>query len=301
MLVALGLVFGGLMLLGLGKYTKPRVIMETYLNESVQGLEVGSPVKHRGVKVGEVSQIDFVFNAYTTSHRYVLVRISAPLENTIQNLNGDLSEAMALEIQEGLRVRLASQGLTGTAYLESDFLDAKRFPLLPIDWTPEYLYVPSAPSRVTLLVDALEKIFTQLEDARLQDIVVNLNELVTNLNLLVVADIAPAMRNIETLTSSMSSNVNALSQQVGGVVEDEVRPLLEDVRKTTARLPATISRLDGVVRDAGHLVKEERDTLAETFENINQASRDLKELGADAKRNPARLLFGAPPPPSIPP
>ncbi len=38
--------------------------METYLNESVQGLEVGSKVRYRGVVVGEVRRIGFTYNIY---------------------------------------------------------------------------------------------------------------------------------------------------------------------------------------------------------------------------------------------
>ena len=38
------------------------------------------------------------------------------------------------ELDRGFRVRLASQGLTGVAYLEADYLDPERNPPLEIDW-----------------------------------------------------------------------------------------------------------------------------------------------------------------------
>jgi hypothetical protein len=34
--------------------------------------------------------------------------------------------------------------LTGTAYLEADYLDPVRNPFLEIDWQLRFLYVPSA-------------------------------------------------------------------------------------------------------------------------------------------------------------
>ncbi|WP_319780429.1 MlaD family protein [Maridesulfovibrio sp.] len=46
-----------LAILGAGKIFERSVKMETYLNESVNGLEVGSPIKFRGVKIGTVSHI----------------------------------------------------------------------------------------------------------------------------------------------------------------------------------------------------------------------------------------------------
>ncbi len=57
-------------------------------------------------------------------------------------------ENAKLEVERGLRVRLAPQGITGTSYLEIDYVDPPP-PLLPIDWTPDNVYIPSAPSTVT--------------------------------------------------------------------------------------------------------------------------------------------------------
>ena len=54
--------------------------METYLNESVQGLEIGSKVQYRGVVVGEVRKIGFTYNKYELDKpmserlRYVMSR-----------------------------------------------------------------------------------------------------------------------------------------------------------------------------------------------------------------------------------
>ncbi len=63
---------------------------------------------------------------------------------------GDLTEqkSVDLEIEKGLRMRLAPQGITGTSYLEIDYVDPPP-PVLPIDWVPENIYIPSAPSTVT--------------------------------------------------------------------------------------------------------------------------------------------------------
>ena len=56
-LVAVGLGLAALVVLGVGVFFRQPVYMETYLDESVQGLDVGSPVKHRGVQIGVVQQL----------------------------------------------------------------------------------------------------------------------------------------------------------------------------------------------------------------------------------------------------
>src|SRR5918992_3542296 len=64
----------GVIALGLGSIFQKKNLSETYIEESVQGLDVGSPVKFRGVSIGKVEQITLTSVEYRTRHRYVLVR-----------------------------------------------------------------------------------------------------------------------------------------------------------------------------------------------------------------------------------
>ena len=61
------------------------------------------------------------------------------------------------EVERGLRTRLTSQGVTGTAYIEVDYLDPAKYPPLPIDWVPEHPYIPSAPSVLSRIVNSVLK------------------------------------------------------------------------------------------------------------------------------------------------
>ena len=68
-----------LLIIGTGRWLKPRAVMETYFNESVQGLDIGSKMKYRGVVIGEVTRISFIYVKYEQDKpmnqrkRYVLV------------------------------------------------------------------------------------------------------------------------------------------------------------------------------------------------------------------------------------
>src|ERR671915_1615010 len=64
----------GVIALGLGSIFQKKNLAETYIEESVQGLDVGSPVKFRGVLIGKVEQITLTSVEYSTRRRYVLVR-----------------------------------------------------------------------------------------------------------------------------------------------------------------------------------------------------------------------------------
>src|SRR6266498_4739363 len=68
-----------LLIVGSGRWFQSKTIIETYFNESVQGLDIGSKLKYRGVAIGEVTRIGFTYNKYQLDQpmalraRYVLV------------------------------------------------------------------------------------------------------------------------------------------------------------------------------------------------------------------------------------
>ena len=53
------LIVSGIVLFGAGKFLKKKIIIESYFNQSVQGLEVGAPLKFQGVQIGNVREIGF--------------------------------------------------------------------------------------------------------------------------------------------------------------------------------------------------------------------------------------------------
>ncbi|OGV43726.1 MAG: hypothetical protein A2X46_08520 [Lentisphaerae bacterium GWF2_57_35] len=262
-IAAAGLAIAALILLSSQELYKRAILLETYINESVQGLEIGSPVKLRGVKIGQVSQITFVDDIYQTDHRYVLVRAKLFFSRSKSMAAKGLEEQLAREIENGLRVRLTSQGLTGTAFLEADYLPPQRYPPMEIDWQPDYLYVPSAPSIITQFSDSLQKILDKLSQSHVEQMAVSANELITNLNVLITRDLPPIMTN---------------------------------VRAVTQALPETVDRMNSVFRRIDTIFVEQQYSVEEILSNFKSASRDLKQLMDQARENPASVLLSNPPP-----
>ena len=187
---ALGL--GGLLAFGIGAVFKQGARLETFVDESVQGLEVGSPVKYRGVKIGSVEKITFLFDPKNsdapvqdllTKGRYVRIIMKLDpgyLASPSSIINRRLFEQM---IEEGLRVRLTPQGITGIVFLSLDYLsDPQRTPKLEIDWEPEYIYIPSAPSAINVLFQSFDAVYQRIEKIDIEGIADNLNELFAKLN-----------------------------------------------------------------------------------------------------------------------
>ncbi len=186
--IAAGIVV--LLIIGSGRWFQKRILIETYFNESVQGLDIGSKLKVRGVAIGEVTRIGFTYNRYQLdrpmSDRARFVMVEAQIEPRLLGGRagaGDLTDpaSAAQEVERGLRVRLAPQGITGTSYLEIDYFDPPP-PLLQIDWTPDNIYIPSTRSTVTALVNAATEIVDRLHKLDIEGTLANLNKLMVTTN-----------------------------------------------------------------------------------------------------------------------
>ena len=170
---AIGVV--SILVLGAGSFFQKKVLIETYFVESVQGLEVGAPLKFRGVPVGKTVEITLVGKEYTTDRQYVLIRAALFPDMFSITCPPPTGSNLNTQVEKGLRIRLSFQGLTGTAHLEMDYMNPDRYKPLQIEWKPKYCYIPSAPSTIQRLSVAVDKILKNLESLDFKTIATNLN------------------------------------------------------------------------------------------------------------------------------
>jgi len=297
-----------LVFFGLGALNKDKIMLESYFDESVQGLDIGSPLKFKGVKIGSVQRIRFVFNKYhdikDVPFRYVLVEMALDPESAIAlKSREDLKEAIWSEVENGLRVRIAPQGLTGTGYLEMDYVNPRTNKPLPISWTPEYYYVPSAPSTIARLEETFEnfsKLLRKIDDAGVDVAVQNINAL------LVVMRDAVKDANVPGLSDNVNhllADLRKTNEHLNEIMASkEAREALKNLGQTlanlktgTENLPQTITDLRKLLREVNTLVASQRDEVQGLLQQSKQVFENLNDLTGDAKRNPSRLFFGAPP------
>jgi paraquat-inducible protein B len=324
-----------LVIIGTGRLLQTRVTIETYFNESVQGLDIGSKMKYRGVDVGQVTRISFTYVRYEQDRpmserkRYVMVEAQVNPRLVGGRAAGDLTspEATAIEVEKGLRIKLAPQGITGTNYLEIDYVDPETNPPLPIDWEPDNLYIPSAPSTVLQLVNAASEIVERLRKLDIESTLESLNKLLdTATDRVAALDTQGLQQRAERTLSKLESTLNDIAAKK---LSNEALALLGDLRKTNTELQATLanpalrklpetadqamSKIRDVVADprlAGSIARMEsalsrldrilgggQADLTATIENLRQITDNLRDLTEDVKRYPSNAIFGAPPRP----
>ncbi len=337
-LFVIGAVIAGaivLVVIGSGRWFQPKVAIESYFDESVQGLDIGSKLKYRGVVIGQVTRIGFTYNKYQQDRpmaeraRYVLVEAQIePKQLGSRAGAGDITNPAAaqLEVERGLRMRLAPQGITGTSYLEIDFVDPIP-PTLPIDWAPDNIYIPSAPSTVATFVNSAIEVLDRLRRLDIEKTLDNLNTLLVTTNARIDAiDTKTISQRTTTALAKIEAALDDLKKKnltgEAAVLLAELRASNAELKKTLAspalqKLPddtaAALERLRAILDDPNlqktlsHLSRTlgrmdrilgggEAD-LAITVENLRQITDNLRDLTEDAKRYPANVILGEPPKP----
>ncbi len=276
---------------GGGRLFDRPLVIETVFEESVQGLEVGAPVKLRGVRLGSVRWIGFVGDEYQLSpvdakdRNRVLVRMEITERGRGESREERLRRLERM-VERGLRLRLTPLGITGVSFIEADFLDAERFPVPAITWEPEVVYVPSAPSTISQITSAAERLMTRIDALDVEGLLTNLDTLLVNVNDAVeTTDVATVQRSLSTLLTDLEKTSAALRAGVESVETGDLgKTLRASLRETTSLLVQT-----------QQLLGRSSDDLGATLENLRAASRNLLDASETARAYPSFLLFGEPP------
>jgi ABC-type transporter Mla subunit MlaD len=290
-------------LLGGRKLFQPTFTFETYFAESVAGLEIGSPLRYRGVPLGAVSEILDSAAAYERDvpiakrRAYIVVRAKITLSAVeALQVRRDVPEL----IKRGLRAQTQLAGITGQQYLALDFLDPAKYRPLEFDWTPKYAYVPSAPSLTGEIITKAQVFMGNLSEVDLKNLSVNLNRLLVNLNdkvgtlplAQISADTENVLRNANATIVRVDRLVADLKQTVDNltVVTGSLRTFADrgDLDRTITRINEAVERLNGLMGDNQYDVRL-------IVQDLRVSADNLRALSATVKRYPAGALIGGPP------
>lgn len=326
--VGLGTALLVLFILGGRSLFEPTLVFETYFNESVAGLEIGSPVKFRGVPLGEVSEITTAAAAYegdqpiAKRRGYIVVRCK--VHGTIRQVE-QFRKDIGAYVKAGIRAKTELAGITGQQFIMLDIEDPKNFRTLPFDWTPEYPYLPSVQSTTGVLIARIQSFLASLNEADIDKVAKNLNALLVNANkkldeldvkelskdavaalkdartaidhlddVIVKARIDEAVRNFSEASARAGKVLGdpKIGQSVANIeaVTDSLRKLADagEFHRITKKLDDLVARLDAVVADNQYDVRV-------IIQDLRVTANNLRAVSESVKRYPAGALIGGPP------
>jgi phospholipid/cholesterol/gamma-HCH transport system substrate-binding protein len=303
--VSLCILAAGLFLLGGRKWFQPTFMFETYFDQSVAGLDVGAPVRFRGVPLGHVAAILTSAATYERSvpidkrREYIVVRVEI-------NLSGQETAQMKREAEslavKGLRAQTQLAGITGEQYLALDFLDPKKYAPLPFDWTPRYVYLPSAPSSAGEIIAKAQSFLASLNEADIKRLGQSLNTLVSDLDKKLgevpVTDLANHLQAVlKAANDTLTRTDRLLADPSLKQTVDNVAAISTRVRKMTddGELDRLVKDLDDAAERLDALVGDNQYDARATVEDLRATAGNLRALSESIKRYPAGLLIGGPP------
>ena len=284
--------------------TKPKTIAETYFKYSISGLEVGSPVKFRGIQVGEVKEILLSTEAYPKSAQDVISNLNSVAVVRMQlNLPADsVNQELNTYIKEGLRTQTQLAGITGSLYISLEFLDPEKYPAdsIPFTWHPEYSYIPSAPSLSNEVIENVKNFLAGLDEMDIEkyvsntlpainSLIVNLNRIAESINATTVQDIGTNLNTLLTNTDTKISEIDIQSlNELIGQLDVAAKNFGDMAQKTNTRklvdsLTQLSQRLNGLVGNNQYEVQK-------IIANINRITQNLQSLSRELVNDPSALF-----------
>ncbi len=307
-LIGAGILVVTIALLGSASLFSRPVPMILYFRDSVNGLVVGSPVKYKGVSIGQVTKISL---AWMKGSDALLIPVIIEIDENAIQAEGDgglpLTNPARLRqaVDNGLRGTLETESLvTGRLYVALD--------VFPKAEPPTYVggsKYPEIPTQATGLVEFiknLSKIDLPNMVSQLNEILVRLNTSLGELNVKVLNDrLAKVLGSVDSLITSTKWAETADSfrltsdkaREVLGTIEKEVGPLGSNLTRTVDSATTTFAELQRTSAELRRVLASESPLMTElqtALEETALAAKALRQLADELTRNPASVLRGKP-------
>ena len=266
---AMLLLLGAALLFGSRDVFHKRNCFVAYFEQSVNGLNVGDPVKFRGVEVGSVASLDGVYDPKTSIvyPRVILDFHAEALKNTELEVDGDvLFQSL---VDQGMRATLKQVSfVTGQLYVSLDFHEGS---------TPRYLSDGSDDWPEMPTIDSgLGELFSALEGLPLDDLVQQVTATLTSINDVVSSDgISRSSDYLPTLLSTINATVGS----IGAFTDTELPKTTDQLRATLVNGDRSISTLTDKLTNETLVTLD--DSMAKITDKLTEET--LVELSATMK------------------
>lgn len=299
---------------GINFFNKPQRFI-VYFSESTHGLDLGSPVKLRGVRVGRVVAVSIRYDD-ARNHSVVAVVCEFSKDVVTDNTGAaiDVADPKELEIlvKRGLRARLEMQSFaTGLLYVGLDFVDPKENPAEPRVSDSKFPVVPYVPSTISEFQAGLTELLANLKRVDLAVVAKDLSSLASTARRQIdgvdLKGLAEQWKKtggqVEALAGSPEikktfDNLNAVVAELRGTLtkfDTQIEPTsrdfaaaLAEAKKTMRDFSATAAAAQAFIATHSGLGEE----VAGTLVQLNEAADAIKRLAEYLERNPNALISG---------
>lgn len=254
-------------------------------------LEVSSPVKIKGVRIGNVYSI----GAKDENVSEVIIavnldkKVNIPV-NSLANIAGSFTSASALNIVPGNASTYIKEGDTLNSSNNPDLLTK-----LGNSVDPVLANLKQAVDSMKMLLGNLNSVFNESNKANLAAVIANLKNTSANLNQLLNSKdgaLAKTLNNAEQFTTNLNKNNESLNATIENfkttsqkLSELELKETVASLTQTVAQLQAVLDKINKGDGSLGLLINDKK-----LYNNLNNTVRSVNTLIDDLKMHPKRYV-----------
>lgn len=314
LICGISIVILGVIWLGMSNFLEKGRLFVTYFDESVQGLDVDSPVKYRGVHIGRVHTIGVAPDGR-------LIEVVLKIESHIKP-DGDT---------ENLAAQLKSVGITGLMFieLEQKGADTRTYP--PFEFKPQYPVIASRPSEISKLFQGIEDIFNlfraldadtisnqltsalkkinqTIDEAQVAELIADVRKTVKDIQVLMDTDqVDQMLRSFEQTSTSLNKmainadkgisdirlTVNRLDRIIAGS-GGHMQVMTADLKASAMQVKRAMETATALLENTDRQVDAIQRQVLVTLNRIDRATDSLNRFLDKLSNQPSQVIFSAP-------
>lgn len=308
---ALALALAVILIFSSGKFFAPSNKYVVYFEGSVNGLNVGAPVKLKGVTIGSVTD---VLVQYDMKNSRVLTPVIAEIDlSKVTDIRGNHEGPRAARldslIERGLRARLALQSLvTGQLYVDVNFYPEKPVRLVGEGYIalPE---IPSIPSSSEEIENTIDEAISEIRKMPVQETFTAVLHSVQHIERLLGAPEAKAslealhesLHDLQNLIAHLNDKVDPLSSGLVSTMKDSqalaqnlnnrIGPFMAATEQTLNNTSAALLQTKNTLTAVEEMT-ERQSSLDNALLELTAAARSIRALTDSLERNPQSLIYG---------
>ena len=299
--------------LGMSRFLEKGKDYAIYFNESVQGLEIDSPVKFRGVTVGRVIKID--------------VAPDSKLIQVIVKIDKDQ------KLESNIVAQLSIAGyITGSMFIELDLKEkGESYKSSVPNFPSKYHIIPSKPSDIREIFEGIDDLLNQMRaidlkgiSGRIKDTLDHFNQLMADANIKglsknlesslkdirsivqkerwdrILSSVEDAMKLLESTAGKADVSMAKLDNSFGSLErmtrgnEKTINQAIADFKTAMEKVNRLLDTGNSMVTGADDTIYELGQNLNEIAKNIEQATENLNRITDIITDQPSQLFFGEP-------
>jgi paraquat-inducible protein B len=234
-----------------------------YFEGSIAGLDAGSSVEFRGIKLGEVLEVDMVFDRETNE---ILTPVVIEIEPERFGLGAGIADGEDLErlthmVADGFQAKLTTSSLlTGQKTVDFDFFELEEPGKIRMDEI--YPVLPTVSSGFDLITDRVAHIVEKIDRVPIESI----------------------GRNLEELLIGFSETLEEVKKLAGVANKD----LIPSLSTSLDKLEETLNSAEAMIAPESAMAQD----LERLVADLSEAARSIRALAERLEEHPEELLRG---------